>query len=52
MLFKWFKKIFFSNKKRNEYIEKQIKGLKSRAAELALFKETEAIRLKAKLAKA
>ena len=51
-IFKGFKKIFFNNKKRDEYIERQIKELKIRAAELAVFKETEAIRLKARLAKA
>ena len=52
MILKWFKKIFFNSSKRDEYIERQIKELKLRAAELAVFKETEAIRLKARLAKA
>ena len=52
MIFKWFKKIFFSNRKRDEYIEGQIKALKIKAAELAVFKEAEAIRLKVRLAKA
>ena len=52
MIFKWFKKIFFNNKKKDESIERVIKELKIRAAKLAVFKETEAIRLKARLAKA
>ena len=52
MIFKWFKKIFFNNKKKDESIERVIKELKIRAAELAVFRETEAIRLKARLAKA
>lgn len=51
MMFEWVKKIFFNGKKRDEYIERQIKELKIRAAELAVFKETEAKRLKIKLAK-
>lgn len=50
MIFEWFTKTFF-NKKRDDYIEKQLKELKVRAAELAVFKKTEALRLKAKLTK-
>lgn len=52
MIFNWLKKIFFNSKKRDTYVERQIKELNVRAAELAVFKQTEAIRLKARLAKA
>jgi hypothetical protein len=52
IIIKWFKKIFFNNKKKDESIERVIKELKIRTAELAVFKEAEAIRLKARLAKA
>ncbi len=51
MIFKWFKKIFFNNKKRDEVTERLIKELNVRAAELAVFKLAEAKRLKARLAK-
>lgn len=46
----WLKKIFF-NYKRNERVERLIKESRVRAAELAVFKETEVIRLKARLAR-
>jgi hypothetical protein len=52
MIFKWFKKIFFNNKKKDESIERVIKELKIRAAWLAVSRETEAIRLKTRLTKA
>ncbi len=45
----WLERIF-SNKKRDERIERLIKETKVRAAELAVFKEAEVIRLKARLA--
>lgn len=54
MLFKrlkiWFNQIFLTNKKIDARIERLTKETKVKTAELAVFKEAEAIRLKAKLA--
>ena len=51
MIFELLKKIFSNNKKRDKYVERQIKELKIRDAELAVFKEAEIKRNKWRLIK-